>query len=324
MDASNWVIEALKVLQEEGREDLLQQGMLEQEWVGLKRPKRASSEGVAAAVMACSSPLSSSKKFKQKSVMGRKYTESGGDFALEKCLAGSDSPWRIVGARRGGTRFVRRAGASIRQRVASRGRGAAELCAVAAVGRMGAEARVHAPVSLKKEQRKATVRSDRHSGESRLHCSPGNLPRGEERMDISGIGRRVILEKRSSVGRTMVKDMGVQTGNSAKDQVVPKDANLKVSVSVTSSSKAEPERLALNQGAVRRAGGVLVMKERREDAVRFIMQQIELGLSAVSISGTLSGISFYARRREATGDAAGERYMVAEAEAPVTMKQLLE
>ncbi|KAJ1119747.1 hypothetical protein NDU88_007932 [Pleurodeles waltl] len=82
MDTSNRVIEPLKVLQEEGREDLLQQGVLEQDWVGLKRPKRASSEGVAAAVKAYSSPLRSSKKFKQKSVMGRKYTESGGDFAL--------------------------------------------------------------------------------------------------------------------------------------------------------------------------------------------------------------------------------------------------
>ncbi|KAJ1124663.1 hypothetical protein NDU88_003112 [Pleurodeles waltl] len=103
--------------------------------------------------MACSSPLRSSKTFKQKSVMGRKYTESGGECALVKGLAGSDSPRRLVGGRRGGTRIARRAGASMRQRVASRGRGAAELCAVAAFGRVGAEVRAHAPVSTKRAAR---------------------------------------------------------------------------------------------------------------------------------------------------------------------------
>ncbi|KAJ1218663.1 hypothetical protein NDU88_006240 [Pleurodeles waltl] len=150
MENSSRVIEALKVLQEEGREDLLQQGVLEQVWVGLKRPKGALSEGVAAALLACASPFHSSTKFKQKSVMGRKYAESVSDSALAARLEGSDSPRRIVGAKRGGTRFARCAGASIRQRVASRGRGAAELCAVVAFGRMGAEARAQAPVLVVK------------------------------------------------------------------------------------------------------------------------------------------------------------------------------
>ncbi|KAJ1171102.1 hypothetical protein NDU88_002973 [Pleurodeles waltl] len=98
------------------------------------------------------------------------------------------------------------------------------------------------------EQRKAAGRRDRHGGESRLHCLSGNLPRGEERSDISGMGRGVILEKRSSVEQTLVKDMGVQTGNSDKDQLVEKNANLEVSVLLTSSRKTEPERLAQNQG----------------------------------------------------------------------------
>ncbi|KAJ1156476.1 hypothetical protein NDU88_009195 [Pleurodeles waltl] len=154
MDNSSRAIEASKVLQEEGREDLLQHGVLEQVWVGLKRPKRASSEGVAAAFMACTSPFRSSKKFRQKSAMGRKYVESVNDSALSERFVGSDSPQRIGGAKRGGTRFTRRAGASIWQCIASRGRGAAEKSEVAAFGRMGAEACAHAPVSVCREGKK--------------------------------------------------------------------------------------------------------------------------------------------------------------------------
>ncbi|KAJ1218664.1 hypothetical protein NDU88_006241 [Pleurodeles waltl] len=101
--------------------------------------------------------------------------------------------------------------------------------------------------SVLQEQRKVVVRSDRHGGESRMPCLSGNLPRGEERSAIPSMGRWVILEKRSSVGRTLVKDMGVQTGNSDKDELVQKDTNLEVSVLVVSSGKAEPEHLAQNQ-----------------------------------------------------------------------------
>ncbi|KAJ1127245.1 hypothetical protein NDU88_005648 [Pleurodeles waltl] len=41
----------------------------------------------------------------------------------------------------------------------------------------------------------------------------------------------------------------------------------------------------LQSGAVKREGGFEVCEMRREDAIHFIMQQIELGLSAVTISG---------------------------------------
>ncbi|KAJ1088721.1 hypothetical protein NDU88_001877 [Pleurodeles waltl] len=44
----------------------------------------------------------------------------------------------------------------------------------------------------------------------------------------------------------------------------------------------------LPQGAVRKVGGVLACSERREDTVRYIMQQIDLGLSAVAISGCVA------------------------------------
>ncbi|KAJ1108461.1 hypothetical protein NDU88_005837 [Pleurodeles waltl] len=120
--------------------------------MGLKRPKRASSEGVAAAVMACSSPLIP-KKFRQKSVMGRRYSESGGDGVVVQGCYAADSPSVFVGARRGSTRLARCTGALIRQRVVSQGRGAADVSAVAAVDRLGVEASAHAPASKKKAAR---------------------------------------------------------------------------------------------------------------------------------------------------------------------------
>ncbi|KAJ1127560.1 hypothetical protein NDU88_005959 [Pleurodeles waltl] len=69
------IVMALKVLQDEGREDLIKEGVIEEAWVGLRRPKRRSAEGVSAAVAACSSPKSG-KKFIKKSVEGRKVFRS--------------------------------------------------------------------------------------------------------------------------------------------------------------------------------------------------------------------------------------------------------
>ncbi|KAJ1213642.1 hypothetical protein NDU88_001274 [Pleurodeles waltl] len=88
MANSERVLEALRVLQEEGREDLLQEGVLVQEGIGLKRPRRASSEGVAAAVIACSSP-GSGKKFRQKSVMGRRYGQAVAEGEEREGVPGS-------------------------------------------------------------------------------------------------------------------------------------------------------------------------------------------------------------------------------------------
>ncbi|KAJ1191640.1 hypothetical protein NDU88_000956 [Pleurodeles waltl] len=72
----NKVVQALKVLQDEGREDLIKEGVLEEAWVGLRRPKRLSSGGVMATVIACSSPQKKLKKCKSKSAEGRKVTRS--------------------------------------------------------------------------------------------------------------------------------------------------------------------------------------------------------------------------------------------------------
>ncbi|KAJ1115424.1 hypothetical protein NDU88_003648 [Pleurodeles waltl] len=145
MDGANKVVQALKVLQDEGREDLLWEGVIEQAWVGLRRPKGVSSEGVVAAVMACSSPMHSGKKFRQKSAAGRKARVSPDRALPEEQAMPFDSPAVSATASQGGIRFARRAGASIRQRVLSRGRGAPLKHAVTGMGRVVVrQERVHA------------------------------------------------------------------------------------------------------------------------------------------------------------------------------------
>ncbi|KAJ1217676.1 hypothetical protein NDU88_005269 [Pleurodeles waltl] len=134
------VVQALKVLQEEGREDLLKDGVLEQAWVGLRRTKRSSAEGVTAAILVCASPEQSPKKFKKfksKSVSGRKvsvFPECTVELVGESSV---DLPV-VHPVRRGGARFARRSGASFRQRVATVGRGTMPVGAVADAGQAGA------------------------------------------------------------------------------------------------------------------------------------------------------------------------------------------
>ena len=48
------LLEALRVIQEVGREDLIKPGVMELAWAGPVRPKRETAAGVAAAVWACS------------------------------------------------------------------------------------------------------------------------------------------------------------------------------------------------------------------------------------------------------------------------------
>ncbi|KAJ1107059.1 hypothetical protein NDU88_004456 [Pleurodeles waltl] len=135
----NKVVQALKVLQDEGRENLLKEGVLEQAWVGLKRPKRLSAEGVSAAVAACTSPVKTFKKFKVKSVGGRKVARSP-QSDVEPISVVSGPFEGVAGKRRGGSRFPRRQGASLSRRVAAGGRGAAPEGTVRVPGRMGARA----------------------------------------------------------------------------------------------------------------------------------------------------------------------------------------
>ncbi|KAJ1096576.1 hypothetical protein NDU88_001711 [Pleurodeles waltl] len=128
------VVMALKVLQDEGREDLIKEGVLEEAWVGLRRPKRRSAEGVSAA--ACSSPKSG-KKFLRKSVEGRKVRHSPdlGSDTNTSLLSVSASRSR---GRRGGY-LPRRRGSSFVRRISSGGRSALTRPAVASAGRMVAK-----------------------------------------------------------------------------------------------------------------------------------------------------------------------------------------
>ncbi|KAJ1163582.1 hypothetical protein NDU88_004039 [Pleurodeles waltl] len=128
------VVMALKVLQDEGREDLIKEGVLEEAWVGLRRPKCSSAEGVSAAVAACSSPKSG-KKFNRKSVEGRKVARSP---ELE-VLGESNMPslTSVVSRGRRGVCLPRRQGSSLLRWVSAGGRGVSLRTAVASAGRMG-------------------------------------------------------------------------------------------------------------------------------------------------------------------------------------------
>ncbi|KAJ1152620.1 hypothetical protein NDU88_005395 [Pleurodeles waltl] len=128
----NKVVQALRVLQEEEREDLIKEGVLEQVWVGLKSPKRSSAEGVTAAVLAYTSPEKSPKKFrkfKSKGVSGRKVSASPERIAHVVEKSPMDLPV-VRPVRRGGVRVARRSGASFRQRVAAVGRESLPVVAV--------------------------------------------------------------------------------------------------------------------------------------------------------------------------------------------------
>ncbi|KAJ1142480.1 hypothetical protein NDU88_008794 [Pleurodeles waltl] len=134
------VVKALKVLQDEGREDLIKEGVLEEAWVGLRRPKRLSTEGVSAAVAACSSPPKSSKKFKTKSAAGRKVSRSPEVVQVVADLIGSLQSLAGMRRRRGGS-LPRRQGLSLVRRLSEGGRGTGLMPAVTVGSHMGALAR---------------------------------------------------------------------------------------------------------------------------------------------------------------------------------------
>ncbi|KAJ1128281.1 hypothetical protein NDU88_006660 [Pleurodeles waltl] len=143
----NKEVQALKVLQDEGREDLIKEGVLEEAWVGLRRPKRLSSGGVMAAVIACSSPQKKFKKCKNKSAEGRKVKRSP-DLLQEVLPQASGLNEPIVVRGWGAGRCSQRSGVSLTRRVAAGGRGAGP-CGVVAFMRLQGARRVeaHAPGS---------------------------------------------------------------------------------------------------------------------------------------------------------------------------------
>ncbi|KAJ1217997.1 hypothetical protein NDU88_005583 [Pleurodeles waltl] len=154
------VVKVLKVLQDEGREDLIKEGVLEEAWVGLRRPKWLLAEGVSAAVAACSSPPKSCKKFKTKIATGRKVSRSP---ELVEVLADPImAPQSLAGMRRRrGVSLPRCQGLSSLRRVSVGGRGAGLMPAVTVAGHMGAQARgAHARLSKRVQARSPLERGD--------------------------------------------------------------------------------------------------------------------------------------------------------------------
>ncbi|KAJ1141000.1 hypothetical protein NDU88_007337 [Pleurodeles waltl] len=131
------VVQALKILQDEGREDLIKEGVLEEAWVGLRRPKRLSSRCVSAAVIACSSSPQKSTKFKSKSAEGRKVACSPDECEETSVKVPGCPTW--FARKQGAGRSSRRSGGSLARRVAAGGRGAALSSAEAVSNRQGAQ-----------------------------------------------------------------------------------------------------------------------------------------------------------------------------------------
>ncbi|KAJ1209866.1 hypothetical protein NDU88_005238 [Pleurodeles waltl] len=131
------VVQALKILQDEGREDLIKEGALEEAWVGLRRPKRLSSRGVSAAVIACSSSPQKCKKCQSKSAEGRKVSRSPDEIAETSVMVQGSPKW--FARRRGAGRSSQHSGGSLARRVAAGGRGAVLSSAEAVMERQGAQ-----------------------------------------------------------------------------------------------------------------------------------------------------------------------------------------
>ncbi|KAJ1130524.1 hypothetical protein NDU88_008875 [Pleurodeles waltl] len=140
----------------EWRKDLIKEGVLEEAWVGLKRPKRRSAEGVSAAVAACSSPKSGTK-FKSKSVAGRKVSRSPDLEVLDDVPVAPGSS--VVSRGRHRVCLPRRQGSSLLRRVSAGGRGVPLKPAVARAGRMVARPKgVHAQLHTRAQARSPVER----------------------------------------------------------------------------------------------------------------------------------------------------------------------
>ncbi|KAJ1139389.1 hypothetical protein NDU88_005762 [Pleurodeles waltl] len=120
-----------------------------------------------AAIIACASPEQAPKKFKAKSVAGRKVT-----LSAERGMEGLAGELIVLPAvrsvQRGGGRFAKHSSASFHQRVVIGGRGAGQLGAVVCVGHVGAQSV------------EAQAPSVRHASPSRRQQAPSPVESGGE------------------------------------------------------------------------------------------------------------------------------------------------
>ncbi|KAJ1116219.1 hypothetical protein NDU88_004437 [Pleurodeles waltl] len=223
------VVQALKVLQEEGREDLIKDGVLEEAWVGLRRPKGVSAKGVSAAVAACTLLQRVCKKFKTKSALGRKVArspQSAGEVVED--ISGSRL---ISGVRwRGVSRFSRRQGASLARRIAAGGRGSGPMNAMSVSDRMGAQAFTeHARSPSGSKQAKAPLEK---GGEIARVCGKERTVGGASKMAASSDAYRWIscnLEERQLGANSK---MAAPIHNIEEEVVVISDDEEEVQVSL--------------------------------------------------------------------------------------------
>ncbi|KAJ1144206.1 hypothetical protein NDU88_010508 [Pleurodeles waltl] len=225
----NKVVQALKVLQEAGREELNKEGVLEQAWVGLRRPKRSSSDRVSAAVLACKSPVASPKKCRKckvKSVAGRKVSISP-DHDRVEARAGAEGCLPCVSAvRRGAARSARRYGSLFLQRVAAAGRGAVVVSDGCGAGRtMGRSPRARSGAGVRRLQVAMCTCGQMGEGVARASCSKSArahqvlVPQAPLALESGGENGNQPFEERQLGGATIMaapselKDLVVEEEN---------------------------------------------------------------------------------------------------------------
>ncbi|KAJ1219221.1 hypothetical protein NDU88_006790 [Pleurodeles waltl] len=138
MDEATLVVQAIKILQEKKKRIYCRRRVLEQAWMGLRRPKRTSAKGVAVAVMACTPPEPKHKKI-QAEKCSRAHVSPEPDLvheAVEELAI--PLPERATWVPWDGLGLAHRSGAAMQEQVSSCGRGVRGVSAVTHVHRMGA------------------------------------------------------------------------------------------------------------------------------------------------------------------------------------------
>ncbi|KAJ1092755.1 hypothetical protein NDU88_005865 [Pleurodeles waltl] len=122
--------------------------------------------------MACASPEHTSKKFSSKSVSARKVMLSPERGLEGPAEVSSDLLVVVKQVQSGGVSFARHSGASFRQRVVTRGRGASQHGAVTGLGRLGKRPGGAQALAVKRTSKRRRVQAPspfENSGERREH-----------------------------------------------------------------------------------------------------------------------------------------------------------
>ncbi|KAJ1106707.1 hypothetical protein NDU88_004107 [Pleurodeles waltl] len=166
--------------------------------------------------MACSSPVHPPKKFKQKSVAGRKVKISPQRVVVEAQEVTLGLPSGKMQAIRGGMKFERCMGASFQQRVASRGRGAVRQSAVTGVGCLGVRqegAHVRSDTRASRRIRKQALLPSEYNGERGERALKERSLGGEDKMAAPIVGDREAIIVISDEDEGQGEQMGLESGS---------------------------------------------------------------------------------------------------------------